>query len=897
MKSNMEEDQGPSVTLSSLPPTPPHNSVQIAAATTTTTTTPRKSSVCSASSGSDFSLSSHNSYSVSSSDDEGGEPGVSRRRSRKKKPASPRPLVAKIALSISFIVLVVSVVSALGPSVAAWGLSGQGLRTLQTQAMVDSISARCINIKTSLQTNLNSMEMQMLGAANFANSVIASIVQKEATGGNSSDYYTSALTLDMLMRGTKTCRPLLSVYAGFVEVLAVFLDIGMFAFAPKSVVGSVLALQYGYDEASYNCTLYQYDIASYEPKWDAVLPLRLAPFRRFATISNESLASLSRSSLAWGDVQVPRNTRNQIAALFAGLWLPGSATVSGLYSASINAADFLSVFGENPPEGIICTFIQYPSGQILSSTCEAATYVVDTTMVTVSTSNSTIWEVRDSSSLLLSALAESNSDVVIYHRRNYSVGFLHIQSNNGFKAITTVIAESQYFRHYYNGVQGVTKKMITASIIIAAILAGTLSVCTLAGQLRVIKRIKQISETNITGDAQSASLRPFTAGSAVERGSVATPAQNVSPTSTPSKWPLIGVLHKVNIFSYLTEIQLILEKLEWLEGKVQIVAAFVPVISKLVCKQQYSDLAILESSLARRMGSYLFCDIENFTQLCESVSPNTAAGLLELFYDTVEKAAKTQKYNLLVKRLGDGVFLSWGFQLELEKRKSSSTPLPALAYAAALRIAESVIELSERTKALIGTEAPDWECTLRVGITTGPALHGLLKTDTLINPDVVGAAVNLAARCQSVGKIAEVKELSLQQLSCDPTGPDRVLCTITSDMATHQANSNLAEQYLNSPPSRPATTQTQQNSTAEPAPSGTNSTNTNTDPRPPPTPSNSLHYAAKVASKSVKAYPRYLVEDIPLQGIGKTNLSVTFVTRSQAMHHQLEHSRPTTSTN
>ncbi|KAH3698736.1 hypothetical protein Pelo_19870 [Pelomyxa schiedti] len=79
--------------------------------------------------------------------------------------------------------------------------------------------------------------------------------------------------------------------------------------------------------------------------------------------------------------------------------------------------------------------------------------------------------------------------------------------------------------------------------------------------------------------------------------------------------------------------------------------------------------------------------------------------------------------------------------LQVEKTKSSATPLPALAYAAALRIAESVEELSEHARLLVGSQAPDWQFTLRIGITTGPALHGLLKTSTLINPDVVGAAV------------------------------------------------------------------------------------------------------------------------------------------------------------
>ncbi|KAH3705829.1 hypothetical protein Pelo_19623 [Pelomyxa schiedti] len=195
---------------------------------------------------------------------------------------------------------------------------------------------------------------------------------------------------------------------------------------------------------------------------------------------------------------------------------------------------------------------------------------------------------------------------------------------------------------------------IIISLAIAVVLAGALSIFTLGGQLQVINRIQQISQES-TGE----SGRPQAHTSKVS------PCDEEADQPVISKSKPASCMNRLNGFTSLSEIQVILDKLEWLEGKVQIVVAFVPVISKLVCRQKMSDSAILESSLSRRLGCYLFCDIENFTPLCESVSPDTAAKLLELFYSTVERDAEATKHNLLVKRLGDGIFIAWGFQLEV----------------------------------------------------------------------------------------------------------------------------------------------------------------------------------------------------------------------------------------
>ncbi|KAH3766202.1 hypothetical protein Pelo_1928 [Pelomyxa schiedti] len=776
-----------------------------------------------------------------------------------------RPLVLRVLLSISFIVLLIAVTVAVVPSVTIWVIGAHGLAVLQSKTMVDAIRTSSFNIKSPIETNLDICEKQMLSAVEYCNARIA-----RRRADISGDY----VPLSLAVNESSSYNTLLDVYGGFMEVVGIFTTDGTMVITASNTIGFPMEiLQTGYGEDA-SLILFVYLPDEYQPDWSTASPFVWEPFLPHATLSDEEWSSLRPNSLLWGAFSVPSNVQELIAPLYAPLLLPGSSTISGIFSASINAADFISLFGHKDQPGIICTFIQNYDGWIISSSCENITF---SSLITPVTVNSTIWEIRDSAHLLSKALAKNSSDVVLYYRNGYTAAFLPIESEYGFTAVITVIADSGYFQRTYQEVRTDSKKFIVVSLILAVLLAGTLSVFTLGGQLQVITRIKRISDVSMGADTRN----------------------NTKHGKQSESWHFGCCLGKVNIFSRLSEIRHILNKLEWLEGKVQIVVAFVPVISKLVCIHKLSDSAILESSLSRRMGSYLFCDIANFTSLCESVSPNAASKLLELFYGTVERAAKATKYNLLVKRLGDGIFLAWGFQLEVEKQKTTSTPLPALAYAAALRIGESMSTLSETIHGLLSQEAPDWVLSVRIGLTTGPALHGLLKTPTLVNPDVVGAPVctlplssslpiqqvNLAARCQGVGKLPNIKALGQRELS---SPSDRVVCTITTDLATYHANTHLASQFT----SKAATPNGETPQVSAQSPPHPQQPQPAWSP-PPQQPNKLLIHASKVAAKNLDAYQRHLVEDIPLQGIGKSNLSVTFVTLTTAQQMINQRHKPT----
>ncbi|KAH3760391.1 hypothetical protein Pelo_7797 [Pelomyxa schiedti] len=756
--------------------------------------------------------------------------GKGRRKSRRK-----RPVVLQVLLSISFIALMIAVLAALVPSFTLWATSLKGLKEMQGQSLNDAMTMRCTNIKTTVETNLNNCEKEQLSVAGWVGKKLDTRMTELGIANRSNP------PLDLIVNETMFGSLTLDIYGQWATAWAVFIEEGMYLISSESDFGSVFLIQRGYG-SNYSSSGYPYLPEEYSPAWSFRIDSPVSAFYYHAGLSDQILDTLV-DSLYWGPLAIPHNSNFVTAELFAGLVLPSTKEMVGVIATGIMPNDFLNLFNDSITEGMLCAFIQDYDGCLVSSSCELASITVSSTVTKVCTINSTLWEVRDSSNIFETVLYENAERVMFFERYNYTVAYLRIQSNAGFKAVATVIADTHFFQQTYIYVKSRSRMYIVISIVIAVTLAGALSFFTFAGQLQVINRIRQISQES-TGEIRnpptySARVYPDEEGHRV--------------TATKSKFTNITACMK-RLFTSLTEIQLILDKLEWLDGKVQIVVAFVPVISKLVCRQNMSDSAILESSLSRRLGCYLFCDIENFTPLCESVSPGTAAKLLELFYSTIERDAEATKHDLLVKRLGDGIFIAWGFQLEVEKTKSSSTPLPALAYAAALRIAESVEELSEHTRFLVGSQAPDWQFTLRIGITTGPALHGLLKTSTLINPDVVGAAVNLAARCQSAGKLPMLKELSKQELSPDG-GADRVLCTIVSDLITFQANTHLAELHSHPPSSLSQHTLR-------------------------------LVAAAETAAHSLGLYKRQLVEDVPLQGIGNTTLGVTFVTLQKAHAHK-----------
>lgn len=144
-------------------------------------------------------------------------------------------------------------------------------------------------------------------------------------------------------------------------------------------------------------------------------------------------------------------------------------------------------------------------------------------------------------------------------------------------------------------------------IVISAFVAGVVAIITFFGQLQLYRRIKEIIDHSL-GHADSAQAQLLTSPKVIpdETDEEDGVEHEVKPTMYAKVLKRIRTMHAFGKFS---EIAIILNQLDWLEGKVKIVTAFVPVVAKLVCRQGVSDAKVLDSKLSRRMGCYMFVDI------------------------------------------------------------------------------------------------------------------------------------------------------------------------------------------------------------------------------------------------------------------------------------------------
>jgi len=165
--------------------------------------------------------------------------------------------------------------------------------------------------------------------------------------------------------------------------------------------------------------------------------------------------------------------------------------------------------------------------------------------------------------------------------------------------------------------------------------------------------------------------------------------------------------------------------------------------------QHYVAPAVVDQVLAapqrlalggeKRELSVLFCDIRGFTTLSESLPPETLVPLLnEYLTRMTEQVFRHQ--GVLDKYIGDAIMAIYG------------APLPQPDHAAracrtALDLVRAVRTLREEWK------AHGWpQLDLGVGINTGAMIVGNMGSKTRFDYTVIGDAVNLASRVESLNK-------------------------------------------------------------------------------------------------------------------------------------------------
>ena len=166
---------------------------------------------------------------------------------------------------------------------------------------------------------------------------------------------------------------------------------------------------------------------------------------------------------------------------------------------------------------------------------------------------------------------------------------------------------------------------------------------------------------------------------------------------------------------------------------------------KLTKIQKYLPKGLTEKILSqrdriegeRKQVTVMFCDMEGFTPLTESLGIEEAYSVMDQVYEIL--IHKVHDYEGTVNEMtGDGIMALFGAPVALEDA-------PQRAIRSSLAIHRELTKFSSNLK----QEKEDlWSIKMRIGIHTGPVVVGTVGNDLRVEFKAVGDTVNLASRME-----------------------------------------------------------------------------------------------------------------------------------------------------
>ena len=143
----------------------------------------------------------------------------------------------------------------------------------------------------------------------------------------------------------------------------------------------------------------------------------------------------------------------------------------------------------------------------------------------------------------------------------------------------------------------------------------------------------------------------------------------------------------------------------------------------------------------RRQVTVMFCDMEGFTRLSETLGPEEAFEMMDKVYEIL--IHKVHDYEGTVNEMtGDGIMALFGAPIALEDA-------PQRAIRAALAIHRDMARYSDNaSRERIGISP----LNMRIGIHTGPVVVGTLGNDLRVEFKAVGDTVNVASRMEGLAE-------------------------------------------------------------------------------------------------------------------------------------------------
>ncbi|MEJ2099888.1 MAG: adenylate/guanylate cyclase domain-containing protein, partial [Desulfobacterales bacterium] len=170
---------------------------------------------------------------------------------------------------------------------------------------------------------------------------------------------------------------------------------------------------------------------------------------------------------------------------------------------------------------------------------------------------------------------------------------------------------------------------------------------------------------------------------------------------------------------------------------------------KLTKIQRYLPKGLTEKILSqrdriegeRKQVTVMFCDMEGFTQLSESLGAEEAYAIMDQVYEIL--IHKVHDYEGTVNEMtGDGIMALFGAPVALEDA-------PQRAIRAAHGIHREMSRFSDKIKQENENIPP---LKMRIGIHTGPVVVGTLGNDLRVEFKAVGDTVNLASRMEGLAE-------------------------------------------------------------------------------------------------------------------------------------------------
>lgn len=190
------------------------------------------------------------------------------------------------------------------------------------------------------------------------------------------------------------------------------------------------------------------------------------------------------------------------------------------------------------------------------------------------------------------------------------------------------------------------------------------------------------------------------------------------------------------IFSHIKEIDLMVQTFEKMKNTLQSFERYIPIT---LVKNLLLTGKIAVAGGETRQLSIFFSDIENFTTLSESMSPELVMKYLSEYFQTATKVI-LETGGTVDKYIGDGIMAFWGAPIEDKDHALHACQ-------AALKMQKTFQELNDKWRS---ENKPT--ITTRMGISSGNVIVGNVGSDDRLSYTSLGDTVNISSRLEQLNK-------------------------------------------------------------------------------------------------------------------------------------------------